>query len=65
MAVAALETAHPTMVSQDYIAGAGETYFVLRSSRSPLLKTKYVSPALARITPLSELKAPRTDMVKR
>ena len=65
MAVAALETAHPTMVSQDYIAGAGETYFVLRSSRSPLLKTKYVPPALARITPLSELKAPRTDMVKR
>ena len=54
MAVAALEVADLTMVSQFYIAGAGETYFVLRSSRSPLLKTKYVSPALARITPLSE-----------
>ena len=54
MAVAALETAHPTMVSQDYIAGAGETYFVLRSGLRELLKTKYVSPALARIAPLSE-----------
>ena len=53
------------MVSQFYIAGAGETYFVLRSGLRELLKTKYVSPALARITPLSELKAPRTDMVKR
>ena len=54
MAVAALEAADLTMVSQFYIAGAGETYIVFRSSRSPLLKTKYVSPALARITPLSE-----------
>ena len=29
-------------------------YFVLRSGLRELLKTKYVSPALARITPLSE-----------
>ena len=36
------------MVSQDYIIGAGEAYFVLRSGVSELLKRKYGSRALTR-----------------
>ena len=50
----ALETVYLTLVSQFYIAGAGVAWLGLGSSRSPLPKPNQATPALARITPLSE-----------
>ena len=51
----ALETVHPPLVSPEYIAGAGVVGIGFGSSRSPLPKPIPTTPALARITPLSEL----------
>ena len=50
----ALETVHPPLVSPEYIAGAGRL-LCFEKFAEPTSQNKAGAPALARITPLSEL----------